>query len=208
MRQQMEEALRGSGADYAEIRIERAQTTEISFRGREIDRISSSGSLGGTARAAVKGGWGIVTFNDVSDLRGRVNEAVACAQLVGHEKTALADVERIEEMIPAPAMSRDFRGVALSEKKQVTEQYNGLMLGVPGIHTTQTSYRDVYREVYFASSEGSYFEETRPDVVVSLNAVARVSPAPSPSSWLPTVITAPPMLQLRAGELAAPQRSL
>ena len=173
MKQQMEEALRRSGADYAEIRIERAQTTEISFRGREIDRISFASSLGGTARAVVKGGWGVITFNDVSDLRGRVNEAVACAQLVGHEQTELADVERIEEIIPAPPMSRDFRGVALAEKKQVAEQYNGLMLGARGIQTTQTSYRDVYREVYFANSEGSYLEETRPDVVVSLGAVAR-----------------------------------
>lgn len=169
----MEEALRRSGADYAEIRIERAQTTEIGFRGHEIDRISSSSSLGGTARAVVRGGWGVVTFNDIADLRARVNEAVACARLVGHEKTELAAVERIEEIIPAPPMLRDFRGVALSEKKQVTEQCNELMLAVRRIHTTQTSYRDAYREVYFANSEGSYFEETRPDVVVSLGAVAR-----------------------------------
>jgi len=173
MRQQMEEALRGSGADYAEIRIERAQTTEINFRGREIDRISSSSSLGGTARAVVRGGWGVATFTDVADLRARVSEAAACAQLVGREQTELADVERIDETIPAPPMLRDFRGVPLSEKQQAAERYNGLMLAGRGIHTTQTSYRDVYREVYFANSEGGYLEETRPDVVVSLTAVAR-----------------------------------
>jgi adenosyl cobinamide kinase/adenosyl cobinamide phosphate guanylyltransferase len=48
----------------------------------------------------------------------------------------LAAVERTEEIIPAPPMLRDFRGVALSEKKQVTEQCNELMLAVRGIHTT------------------------------------------------------------------------
>src|SRR5215471_4404445 len=36
----------------------------------------------------------------------------------------------------------------------------------------------------------------------------RVSPAFSPSSWLPTVVTTPPMLHARAGEVDGPQRSL
>ena len=80
MRQQIEEALRRTGADYSEILIERAQSTEISFRGHDLDRISSSSSLGGTARAVVKGGWGIATFSDISALAGRVKEAVACAR--------------------------------------------------------------------------------------------------------------------------------
>src|SRR5262245_38506076 len=44
--------------------------------------------------------------------------------------------------------------------------------------------------------------------MTSRNAVNRVSPAFSPSSWLPTVSTRPPMLQMRAGELDGPQRSL
>src|SRR5689334_25420926 len=43
---------------------------------------------------------------------------------------------------------------------------------------------------------------------ISRNAVNRVSPAFSPSSWLPTVVTTPPMLHTRAGELDGPQRSL
>src|SRR5262245_8693588 len=36
----------------------------------------------------------------------------------------------------------------------------------------------------------------------------RVSAAFSPSSWLPTTITTPPMLQTRAGEFGGPHRSL
>src|SRR5512134_2450686 len=43
---------------------------------------------------------------------------------------------------------------------------------------------------------------------ISRNAVNRESPAFSPSSWLPTVITSPPMLQIRAGEFGGPHRSL
>src|SRR5512144_1449827 len=42
----------------------------------------------------------------------------------------------------------------------------------------------------------------------SRNGMNRVSPAFSPSSWLPTVVTTPPMLHTRAGEFDGPQRSL
>lgn len=174
MRQRLEEALRHTGADYAEIRIERAEGTSISFRGSELDSISSASSLGGVARALVRGGWGIVTFNGISELRSKLAEAVACARLVGSEKSQLAEVEPVARTVPPPHMERDFREVPLSEKKQNAQSYNDIMLKWhPKIKTTTVSYRDVYREVHFANSEGSYFEETRPDVVLYLVAVAR-----------------------------------
>ncbi|UCH36843.1 MAG: TldD/PmbA family protein [Armatimonadota bacterium] len=170
----MEQALRGSGADYAEIRIEREARTDLSFRGAELDAVSASNSVGGVARALVRGGWGVATFNDLDDLRQKVREATACARLVGGKKSELAAVERVEQVIPPPPMERDFRGVPLAEKKSVVQRYNDLMLGQhPKIQTTRASYSDRYREVYFANSEGSYFEDMRPDVGIGLTAVAR-----------------------------------
>ncbi len=175
MRDQMTEALRECGADYADIRIERSDDTSLGFRGAEIDQISSANSLGGVARALVRGGWGVVSFNDLSDLRSRVRDAVACAALVGKDKSILAEADPVEKVTPAPPMERDFRGVPLAEKKQVAQEYNDLMLRHhPNINTTHTWYADRYREVYYLNSNGSYFEETRPDIILSLNAVARV----------------------------------
>ena len=174
MKQRMQEALRACGADYADLRIERAEETNIVFRGPELDRISSSSSLGGAARALVRGGWGIVTFNNVSDLRAQVREAVACARLVGKEQSQLAETEPVDEVVPAPPMERDFRGVALAEKQRLLQGYNELMLGAHAkIQTTSLSYTDLHRQVHFASSEGSYFEETRPDIVLGMSAVAK-----------------------------------
>jgi len=174
MRDQMADALRDSGADYAEIRIERAERTSIAFRGPELDQISFSSSVGGVARALVNGGWGIATFNDLADLRLQVREAVSSARLVGKGESQLAEVDPVQKTIPPPDMERDFRGVPLAEKRQVLKAYNDLILGChPNIQTTNTSYADRYREVYFANGEGAYFEETRPDVTVGLAAVAR-----------------------------------
>src|SRR5574340_416758 len=142
MRQRLEEALRDSGADYADIRIERAESTSLNFRGPELDSISSASSLGGVARALVRGGWGVVTFNDISELRRSVAEAVACARLVGTERSQLAEVEPATRIVPPPPMERDFRGVPLSEKRLVAQSYNEIMLKHhPKIQTTTTSYR-------------------------------------------------------------------
>jgi TldD protein len=174
MRERMEEALRNSGADYAEIRIERAEHTSLSFRGRELDAISHAGSVGGVTRALVRGGWGIATFNDLEDLRQKVLDAVSCARLIGAEKSEFAEVEAVEEIIPAPEMERDFRGVPLGDKKALIERYNDLMLRLhPRIHTTSATYSDHYRQIHFANTEGSYFERAWPDVTVGLTAVAR-----------------------------------
>jgi len=174
MRGQMEEALRNSGADYAEIRIERAERTQIDFRGAELDEISSASSLGGVARALVNGGWGIATFNDLSDLSAQVREAAASARLVGGQHSQLAEVQPVEKITPAPTMERDFRGVPLAEKQQVVKSYNDLMVRLhPKIQTTHSRYSDRHREVSFANSQGSYFEEVRPDLTLTLVAVAR-----------------------------------
>ncbi|GAG12740.1 unnamed protein product, partial [marine sediment metagenome] len=43
-------------ADYLEARLEESQTSHISYRGRELDSIGRSTSLGGNVRALVKGG--------------------------------------------------------------------------------------------------------------------------------------------------------
>jgi TldD protein len=174
MRDQMEEALRSAGADYAEIRIERAERTHIGFRGAELDEIASTSSLGGMVRALVNGGWGIATFNDLSDLSAQAREAAASARLVGKQSSQLAEVKPVERIMPAPDMDRDFRGVPLAEKQQVVKGYNDLMLKLhPKIQTTHCRYSDRHREVYYANSQGSYFEETRPDLTLSLVAVAR-----------------------------------
>src|SRR5207247_10305124 len=63
LRQQLEEALKGHNADYVEIRLEESHTTQLSYRGRELEEIGRTTNLGGCVRAAYKGGWGFVSFN-------------------------------------------------------------------------------------------------------------------------------------------------
>ena len=76
-REEIGGALKGHGADYVEIRVDDTTTSRITYRGRELEEIGSTRSFGGNVRALVKGGWGFVSFNDATGLRGWVAEAVS-----------------------------------------------------------------------------------------------------------------------------------
>lgn len=173
MRDILENALRKSDAEYTEIRIEDTTSSWASFRGEELDSIGSARTFGGIVRALAKGGWGYVDFNDLKDLDTRVKEACESARLVGNEKSSLAEVEPVVDSIEA-TLEKDFRGISLSDKKSVIEEYNKIALGYHDkIETSNVSYADSFKKVWYANSDGTYIEDERPDVVAYILAAAR-----------------------------------
>jgi TldD protein len=173
LRERMENALHKSNADYTEIRIEDVISSGAIFRGQELDDIGSARTAGGIVRALYKGGWGYATFNDLSDLEVRVKEACESARLIGKEKSSLAEVEPVVDKITA-TLEKDFRNIPLSEKKAVIEEYNEIVLGHHDkIETSDVGYRDIFRKIRYANSEGTYIEDERPDIGGYIQAVAR-----------------------------------
>jgi predicted Zn-dependent protease len=171
-RPEIEAALRGHEADYLEVRLDDTATNRIVYRGRELEEIGRSRSFGGNARALVRGGWGFVSFNEPSDLKKRVEEAVTAARHVGRETSALADVQPVVNSVPLD-LKKDPRTVPLAAKKAVLDRYNETMLSVDGVTSTNITYSDGHKRVVFASSEGSFIEQERIDVVSRLAATAR-----------------------------------
>jgi len=173
MRERMARALRRSDAEYTEIRIESVTSSWVNFRGEELDSIGSLRTVGGIVRALFKGGWGYVSFNDLSDLEARVREACESARLVGREESKFAEVEPAADEMRA-SLEKDFRELSLSEKKSVIEEYNRIVLGYhEKIETSNVSYGDSFRKVWYGNSDGAYIEDERPDVAVSISATAR-----------------------------------
>ena len=173
MRAKIEKALKQSPAEYTEIRIEEVDSAWMHFRGRELDSIGSSKTIGGLVRALTKGGWGCATFNDLTDLEKRVREAAEAARLVGKEKTQFAEVPPVTDQITV-RMKKDFRQVPLSEKKSVMEKYNRVIMDHhEKIESSDVIYRDTFRKVRYANSQGTYIEDERPDLMVRLSATAR-----------------------------------
>ena len=137
--------------DYLEIRVEQSESTGLSFRGKQLDSVDRSFSLGGGIRACHAGGWSFVTFNGLKELNERIEEAISQAKLVGKEETQLAKVEPIEDFVPEE-IKRDPRKVPLKEKRTLLEAYNEILLNFdPRIQTTMASIGDRFATKTFAT---------------------------------------------------------
>ncbi len=172
MRDELASALKGHEADYIEVRIEEAQAARIQYRGRELEDIGSTTSLGGSVRALVKGGWGFVSFNDLSQLRYKVELAAKQARLVGREKSQFAQIEPVVDIVH-PDVKKDPAIIPLAQKKRLLDEYNDIIWALPKIQTSVILYGDGRKKAVFANSEGSYIEQSRVDVSARFMAVAR-----------------------------------
>lgn len=159
--------------DYLEIRVEQSESTAISFRGPQLDAVDRNFNLAGGIRACHQGGWSFVTFNNLSELKDRISEAISQARLVGKEKTILAPIEPIQDYVQV-SLGRDPRGVSLAEKRQLMQQYNQMLLDFdPRIQTTMVGLRDRFGITYFVNSTGTCIAQERLDVSARFGVIAR-----------------------------------
>ena len=163
-------SLRRYSADYIEVRLEEIDSSHIVYRGRELESIDRTSSSGGSVRAAVKGGWGFVSFNSFENLPDRIEQAVRQASYVSGDKTQLAEVE--PETYVCPPLPQNPLCIALSEKKALLDGYNEVIWRTYGIQTSSIGYGDSHRKVVFVNSSGSEIIQERADVTLRVNAIA------------------------------------
>jgi TldD protein len=167
---QLAEAVKKYSADYIEARLEQSQRSHITYRGRELESVDQSTAVGGNIRALVRGGWGFVSFNELSDLPLRIELAVKQATLVGKEESKLAPVEPIVDIV---ATEKDSPlAIPLAEKKQLLDEYNDIIWRTPKLQTSVIGYADSHKKTIFLSSAGSYIEQPRTDITLRLSAIA------------------------------------
>ncbi len=174
MRDRLTDALKtAQDVEYVDIRLEDKSNTWVTFRGPDLDSIGSARTLGGIVRALYKGGWGYATFNDLADLPKQVREACETARLIGNNTTYFAPVDPVVDVVKIHLV-KDFRQVALAEKKSLMEEYNRIILGHhKNIQTSSIRYSDSFKTIWFANSEGTYVEEEVPDVNLMAAAIGR-----------------------------------
>ena len=166
-------ALEASKADYTEVRVETRRTTRIVFHGKRLETVSNVVDAGGIVRALVKGGgWGISTFNSLESLPRRVVQAYQSARAVQAEPIELAETPCAEDEIRA-SLESDFCQIPLTQKKELLESYNDILLSFPQVIDTQATYADQFTTTVYANSEGSYILEERPMVTTYLAATTR-----------------------------------
>ena len=172
MRERVEAAIGSVDAQYVEVHIEEASSSNIRYRGRDLEEIGRGTALGGSVRALSGGGWGFASFNDLTDLDAKVRLAVEQAKAVGGERIELAEVPPVVDHVPAH-VDLDPMGVTLTDKKSVLDQYVDIIMSTPGVQSSTVTYSDARRHMVFANSEGSYIDQERVDVNMRLSAMAR-----------------------------------
>lgn len=164
----------GSRVDYLAIRLEESEKTSILLQGDKVESLSEGLSLGGQVRACYKGGWGISSFNQLSTLKERVEEAVAAARIVGDDETILAPIEPVQAICQLPLMGTDPRQIDLHQKKALCDRYNDILKHYdPRIATTSVRYGDNTQRIIIATSEGTLIEQSWVDMEMRFTATAR-----------------------------------
>lgn len=164
----------GRQVDYLAIRLEEAEGTDILLRGDKIETLSEGVSIGGQVRACHRGGWGVASFNKLSSLTERIEEAIAAAKLLGEEETLLAPVTPVQDTCILPLTGTDPRQVPLSQKKLLCDHYGAILRSVDDrIATISVRYSDSTQRVILATSEGTVLEQAWADMEMRFAATAR-----------------------------------
>jgi TldD protein len=160
--------------DFLSLRLEQAEGTDILLRGDRVETLSEAVSLGGQVRACYKGGWGFATFNQLSTLEERIEEAIAAAKMVGDEETILAPVSPVQDTFVVPLTGTNPRHISLAEKKSLCDYYNEILRHYDqSIATTSARYGDISQHILLATSDGTLIEQSWVDLEMRFSATAR-----------------------------------
>lgn len=163
-----------SRVDYLAIRLEEAEGTSILLRGEKVETLSEGLSIGGQVRACYKGGWGFASFNQLSSLAERIEEAIAAARIVGDDETILAPIDIVQAVCQLPLTGSDPRQISLAQKKQLCDRYNDILRRYDSrITTTSVRYGDSTQRIIIATSEGTLIEQSWVDMEMRFSATAR-----------------------------------
>ena len=163
--------LKEQKADYIEAHLEDSLSSYITYRGKVLESIGKSASVGGNIRALVRGGWGFVSFNSLDDIDKRINLAVQEAAIAGKSESHLADIPVIVDKGTTPSRLNPV-DIPLAHKKELLDGYNSLIWETPGLKTSNIGYSDGYKKSIFLNSEGAFIQQERSDVTLGMSAIA------------------------------------
>ena len=157
--------LTGLDVDYAEIRTENSRELRIVYMGTQLETVRRGALVGGSVRALYRGGWGFVSFNDLTSLEESVKLACEQARAAGailNEESVFADVPVVVEDF-CPTWNMHPESVELDEKIRVLGEYHQLVLGYKNIPAAYASMLERCTTLVFANSEGSCIRQEKVD---------------------------------------------
>ena len=158
-------------ADYIEAHLEDSNSSYITYRGKVLESIGKSASVGGNIRALVRGGWGFVSFNSLDNIDERIKLAVREAEIAGHGESHLAEVSQVVETVTRVFKQNPVE-IPLAHKKELLDGYNAIIWKTPKLKTSNIGYGDGYKKSIFLNSQGAFIQQERADVNLYMTAIA------------------------------------
>lgn len=159
--------------DFLSIRLEKSEGSNIVIKNNLTENLSEGTSLGGQVRACYKGGWGFATFNDLTQLSSRIEDAITSALLIGDDETILAPVIPVQISCELPLTGTNPRLIPLAEKKRLCDRYDRILKEVDEkITSSLVSYHDSQQTILLATSEGAMIQQSWMDCEMRFSSIA------------------------------------
>ena len=159
------DAARQAGATYADVRISRNRQQALGTRERQITFFNDGDTYGFGVRVLANGAWGFAASREVSaDEVVRVaRQAVAQARANGtamKRPIELAPTERVPDGRWSAPVEIDPFAVPIEQKVDLLLRANAEALKVQGARFVNSAMFFLKQEKSFASTDGSYIEQT------------------------------------------------
>ncbi len=169
-------ALRNPALRYADIRYTHTQLQDVRVRNGEVDHLSATTDRAVGVRVLVGNGWGFAASSDV-DEASILRTAQRALEVAAASNLATSQVVTLSEVEPYVATwSSQFEidpwSVPLDRKIAHLLESTEPMRGDPRIHQVAGDLSSYRQEKRFASTEGSYIEQTTTEMGGGIEAIA------------------------------------
>lgn len=161
-------AARGKGASYADIRISRFLNQFVVTREQRVQNVTNTETFGFGVRVLVDGAWGFAASSrlekeEIARVAERAASVARANKMIQKTPITLVPVEKYPNAKFNTPVKQDPFTVSLSEKADYLLKVNDAatkVKGAPGPMFVNSIMFFTKEEKYFASTEGSYIEQT------------------------------------------------
>ncbi len=173
MKEILRDGFSGFSGEFADLRYEIIRSTQIVFRGKDLETATRTVEQGGGVRVFNAGSEGFATFSRPEDIKNALAEAERLARISKpKEEVHLARVEPVVKDF-LPDIVKDPRKISLEEKVELIRRYNEIALqGGDKITSTTAVYKDDEVERYYISTDGTLVREVRVYAGIAISVIA------------------------------------
>jgi TldD protein len=161
-----------TGASYVEARYQARLTTEVNFVNGELERIRVVENTGCGIRVLVDGCWGFSSTNDLSLLKGSLDNAVSAARVLAQTKK-----NRVKGLVESKMMTGTIRTPAngclsdidIEQKVQVAREGEKAARSNRAVKAASCTYREILDHKAIVNSDSADVEvyDSKPEFSVS-----------------------------------------